>query len=98
MKISIYGFPVWDDSEELEGIDTAALEFDQNRLTDALAVSKQLRFEQAKKYAAEARARNFQPDHNCPVCAHGENLPAILRILANWKPLDSTFGARWING
>lgn len=42
------------------------------------------RVEQAKQYAAEAKARNTPPC-DCETCRQVEMLPAVIRITNNWS-------------
>lgn len=43
------------------------------------------RLAEAQARAAEIRARNFPAPCNCAECVTSRNLPAVLRILANWS-------------
>ena len=42
------------------------------------------RFERARAYADEARERN-RPECQCETCVQQRALPAVLRLLANWR-------------
>src|SRR4051812_42387366 len=86
MMLNDYGFPVSFDDAFM--VDTSSPEFDQRLLMNAPAVQELKRFERAKSIAAEARARNFPPLCDCKECTAARNLPAVLRILAKWTPMD----------
>lgn len=90
MKWNAYGFPIFDESDFVEDsmVATSLIGFGQDRLDHALEVSRQLRFESAKRIAADARARNFPPPCECRECTSVRNLPAVQRILAKWTPMD----------
>lgn len=77
-----YGFPIAAESESLSKV---LLGFDLFAPVIVQPPAQQEgKFEKARKYAAEAKARNA-PGCDCETCRMKELEPAVAQIVRNWQ-------------